>query len=152
KQAALAEVRRLFKEGKWRRALLTVVSAWNRNQIRRILTAILLIWLVGSLGIFLVERRSNANFDTYGETLWDVWVMLFSGVNNGPEACPGRLIAVLVIVSGVALAGLFTASVASILIEQSLRSREVTSLEMSEHLVLCHWHTRALEWIREVHS
>jgi voltage-gated potassium channel len=47
---------------------------------------------------------------------------------------------------------LFTASVASILIERSLRSREVSKLEMSDHLVLCNWSPRALDWIREVHS
>jgi len=47
---------------------------------------------------------------------------------------------------------LFTASVASILIERSLRSREVPNLEMSGHLVLCNWSPRALDWIREVHS
>jgi voltage-gated potassium channel len=58
----------------------------------------------------------------------------------------------VVLVVGVALAGLFTASVASILIERALRSREVTNLEMSDHLVLCHWSPRALDWIREVHS
>jgi voltage-gated potassium channel len=57
-----------------------------------------------------------------------------------------------VLVVGVALAGLFTASVASILIERSLRSREVSNLEMSDHLVLCNWSPRALDWIREVHS
>ena len=56
------------------------------------------------------------------------------------------------LVVGVALAGLFTASVASILIERSLRSREVSNLEMSDHLVLCNWSPRALDWIREVHS
>jgi len=61
-------------------------------------------------------------------------------------------VAVVVIVSGVALAGLFTASIASILIERSLRSKEVSSLEMSDHLVLCNWSPRALEWVREVHS
>src|SRR4030095_16475199 len=57
-----------------------------------------------------------------------------------------------VLVVGVALAGLFTASVASILIERSLRSREVPTLEMSDHLVLCNWSPRSLELIREVHS
>jgi hypothetical protein len=57
-----------------------------------------------------------------------------------------------VLVVGVAMAGLFTASVASMLIERSLRSREVTKLEMSDHLVLCNWSPRALDWIREVHS
>ena len=64
----------------------------------------------------------------------------------------GRLVVSAVLVVGVALAGLFTASVASILVESSLRSRELCNLEMSEHLVFCNWSPRALEWIREVHS
>ena len=77
---------------------------------------------------------------------------LFSGMNHTPNTVVGRVVAVVVIVSGVALAGLFTASVASILIERSLRRKEVTNLEMSDHLVLCHWAPRGLEWVREVHS
>ena len=28
----------------------------------------------------------------------------------------------------------------------------MTNLEMSDHLVLCNWSSRALDWIREVHS
>lgn len=146
------ELNRLLNEKGWRRTLLAVVMYWNRDQLLRLLTAILVIWLVGSTALHLVERGANPAFDTWGESLWNVWVTLFSGMNNSPNTLVGRAIAVLVIVSGVALAGLFTASVASILIERSLRSRELTSLEMSDHLVLCNWSPRALEWIREVHS
>ena len=87
-----------------------------------------------------------------GESLWNVWVTLFSGLNNAPNSPVGRLVVSAVLVVGVALAGLFTASVASILIERSLRSREVPTLEMSDHLVLCNWSPRALELIRELHS
>jgi voltage-gated potassium channel len=145
-------IRRLLKEKGWRHALLTIVVAWNRNQLGRILTAILVIWLGGGTALYLAERDSNPAFNSWGESLWNVWVTLFSGLNNAPNTVVGRVVAVVVIISGVALAGLFTASVASILIERSLRSREVSSLEMSEHLVLCNWSSRALEWIREVHS
>src|SRR5678810_439319 len=91
-------------------------------------------------------------FKTWRESLWNVWVTLFSGLNNAPNSPVGRLVIAGVLVVGVALAGLFTASVASILIERSLRSREVSNLEMSDHLVLCNWSPRALDWIREVHS
>jgi hypothetical protein len=98
------------------------------------------------------ERATNPAFETWGESFWNVWVTLFSGLNNAPTSLVGRLVVSAVLVVGVALAGLFTASVASILIERSLRSREVTNLEMSDHLVLCIWSPRALAWIREVHS
>ena len=98
------------------------------------------------------QRGTTPAFETWRESLWSVWVTLFSGLGEAPKTLLGRLIVSAVLVVGVALAGLFTASVASILIERALRSREVTNLEMSDHLVLCNWSPRALDWIREVHS
>src|SRR6476620_12279860 len=136
----------------WRDSLLRVLRAWNRHQVWKILTAIVVIWIVGGTALHFAERDTNPEFATLRESLWNVWVTLFSGLNNAPNTRVGRLVISVVLVVGVALAGLFTASVASILVERSLRSREVTNLEMSDHLVLCNWSPRALDWIREVHS
>ena len=58
----------------------------------------------------------------------------------------------VLLVTGVGLAGLFTASVASLLVERYLRRRDVSNFEMEDHLVLCNWAPRGLEWIHEVHS
>jgi len=110
------------------------------------------IWLVSGTALYVAERGTNPAFETMRESLWNVWVTLFSGLNNAPNSRVGRLVMAAVLIFGVALAGLFTASVASILIERSLRRREVSTLAMSDHLVLCHWAPRALDWIREVHS
>ncbi len=112
----------------------------------------MVIWIAGGTALHFAERDTNPAFKTWGESLWNVWLTLFSGLNNVPNSTVGRLVVSVVLVVGVALAGLFTASVASILVERSLRSREVTNLEMSDHLVLCNWSPRALDWIREVHS
>jgi len=132
--------------------LLAVLSAWNRNQVWKILSAIVVIWVSSATILHFVEGPENSAFGTWSESLWNVWVTLFSGLNNAPATPLGRLVVSAVLVVGVALAGLFTASVASILIERSLRRREVSNLEMSDHLVLCHWSPRGLDWVREVHS
>jgi voltage-gated potassium channel len=148
----LSEVDRGRDKASWRAALLKVLAAWNRHQVWKVLTAIVAIWIVSGTALYFAERGTNPAFKTLGESLWNVWVTLFSGLNNAPNSSVGRLVVSVVLVVGVALAGLFTASVASILIERSLRSREVSKLEMSGHLVLCNWSPRALDWIREVHS
>jgi voltage-gated potassium channel len=122
----------------WRDSLLKVLTAWNRHQVWKILTGIVAIWIVSGTALHFAERGTNPAFETLGESLWNVWVTLFSGLNNAPNSAIGRFVVSVVLVVGVALAGLFTASVASILIERSLRSREVSNLEMSDHLVLCH--------------
>src|SRR6186997_714501 len=129
-----------------------MLAAWNRHQVWKILTAIVVIWIVSATALHFAERSTNPEYETWGESLWNVWITLFSGLNNAPTTPVGRLVVSAVLVVGVALAGLFTASVASILIERSLRSRELSNLEMSGHLVLCNWSPRALDWIREVHS
>ena len=147
-----SEVRRLRSLRELRRFFLTLMSSWGRHQIWNIVAAILGVWLAGSVIIYALEPADSPAFGTWGKSFWNVWIILFSGVNDSPVTTGGKFVAVGVIVAGAALAGLFTASVASILIERSLRSRQVTSLEMSNHLVLCHWAPRGLEWIREVHS
>jgi len=143
---------RFREKASWRDALLRVLTAWNRNQVWKILTAIVVIWIVSGIALHYAERDTNPAFASMRQSLWHVWVTLFSGLSEAPITRVGRLVISGVLVVGVALAGLFTASVASILVERSLRSREVSNLEMSDHLVLCNWSPRALDWIREVHS
>src|SRR6187402_2461998 len=141
-----------WDKASWREALLKLITAWNRNQVWKILTAIVVIWILSGIALHYAERDTNPAFGTMRQSLWNVWVTLLSGLNEAPNTRVGRLVISGVLVVGVAFAGLFTASVASILVERSLRSREVSNLEMSDHLVLCNWSPRALDWIREVHS
>ncbi len=141
-----------LKSGAWRGAVLAVVSAWNRNQVRQVVTAVILTWLLGATALHFAERGINPDFETWGDALWGVWVVLFSGLDSAPKTTAGRLVMMALLVLGVGLAGLFTASLASLLIERYLRRRDVSNFEMEDHLVLCNWAPRGLEWIREVHA
>ena len=142
---------KLLRQRAWRDDLLAAVSAWNHHQVARVVTAVVITWLVGSAALHLAES-GNPAFKSWGVSLWSVWVLLFSGLDNPPETTAGRLIAMALLVMGVGLAGLFTASVASMLVERYLRRREVSNFEMEDHLVLCNWAPRGVEWIREVHA
>jgi len=128
------------------------VKAWNQQRIGRIVAAVFLSWLIGSVAIHFAERDVNPDFATWGDSLWNVWVMLFSGLESAPKTTMGRLLTMLLLVLGVGLAGLFTASMASLLIERYLKRGDVSNLELGNHLVLCNWSPRGLEWIREVHA
>jgi voltage-gated potassium channel len=140
------------KRRNWRQSFFRLLSGWNRYQVGRVVLGIGLIWLIGACGLYLAEGHTNPAFDTLGESLWSVWVLLFSGLDEQPHTVAGRLLAMFLLVAGVGLAGLFTASVASLLVERYLRRGDVSHFEMDGHLVLCNWAPRALEWIREVHS
>ena len=93
-----------------------MLTAWNRHQVWKILTAVVVIWIASGTALHFAERDTNGAFKTWGESLWNVWVTLFSGLSFAPNSVVGRVVVSLVLVVGVALAGLFTASVASILV------------------------------------
>ena len=145
----IRRIRSTFGEpGGWSVLFLAI----RRHQVFRILVAFVFVWFLGTIGIHLAERGGNAPFDTWSESLWNVWVMIFAGPDNPPKTLIGRLISMVLLGLGVGLAGLFTGSVASILVAQNMRRREVANFEMEDHLVLCNWSERGLPWIREVHS
>lgn len=145
-------VRSTPKRKGWHLTALRILTGWNRFQVGRVVGAVVLIWLMGGLVLHLAERRTNGAFATVGESLWSVWILLFAGEIETPKTLIGRISAMVLLVAGVGLAGLFTASVASLLVERYLRRRDMSHFEMDDHLVLCNWAPRGLEWIREVHS
>ena len=144
--------RSTVKRNGQRGILLRFLSVWNRFQVGGVIGGVVVIWLVGAVVLHLVERGHNEAFGTIGDSLWNVWILIFSGEVENPKSLAGRIAAMVLLVAGVGLAGLFTASVASLLVERYLRRRDVSHFEMDDHLVLCNWAPRALDWIREVHS
>jgi voltage-gated potassium channel len=110
--------RPVTKRRNWRHALITVLTSWNRFQVARVVGGVLLVWLIGGLGLYLAEGHTNPAFETLAESLWSVWVLLFSGLDEAPKTLAGRFLAMVLLVAGVGLAGLFTASVASLLVER----------------------------------
>ena len=144
--------RTVVKRRNWRYRFLSVLIGWNRYQVGRVIGGVIAVWLIGAWALYLAEGHTNPAFESFGESLWSVWVLLFSGLEESPKTPVGRVLAMVLLVAGVGLAGLFTASVASLLVERYLRRRDVSNFEMDDHLVLCNWAPRGLEWIREVHS
>jgi voltage-gated potassium channel len=142
------------KRRRLRLTVLAMLTSWNRYQVGRVILGLIVTWLIGAVGLYLVEGRANPGFTSFSESLWSVWLLLFGGMDESfsPKTVGGRFLAMVLLVMGVGLAGLFTASVASLLVERYLRRRDVSHFEMDDHLVLCNWASRGLEWIREVHS
>ena len=61
-------VGRVRDKAAWREALLRVVTAWNRHQVWKILTAIVAIWIASGTALHFAERRTNPAFQIFGES------------------------------------------------------------------------------------
>lgn len=83
------------------------------------LIAISVVFL-GALGIYVLEGGDGTPTPTFGDALW--WsVVTATTVGYGdiaPRTPEGRLVAVLLMVSGIGVIGVFTASVAGFFLEQ----------------------------------
>jgi K+-transporting ATPase A subunit len=78
-----------------------VLTAWNRHQVWKVLTAVVVIWIVSGTVLHFAERGTNPVFKTLGESFWNVWVTLFSGLSFTPNSSVGRLVVSVVLVSSV---------------------------------------------------
>jgi voltage-gated potassium channel len=123
--------------------LITVVSVLNR-QLRDdargrvvfyVVGAVALIGFVASLAVLDAERYApDASITTFGDAVW--WTMTtISTVGYGdryPVTSEGRLVAVSLMVAGIALLGVVTASIASWFVENLRRSRAEVERELDE--------------------
>ena len=117
--------------------LVTLLTVLNRNAGSSfrgrvavyIVGASTAVMFVASLAILQAERgRDGANIETFGDALW--WaITTVTTVGYGdqyPVTAQGRLIAVALMLSGIALIGVITATFASWLIERVEEVEEET--------------------------
>lgn len=95
------------------------VKLYMRVAVQATVIAVLVLF-VGSVGMFDVERHApNANIRTFGDAAW--WaITTVTTVGYGdryPVTTEGRLIAVSVMLTGIAILGVVTASIASWFVE-----------------------------------
>src|SRR5262245_41600895 len=90
----------------WRLAFLAALTSWNRYQVGRVIGGLFLTWLIGAVGLYLIEGASNPGYSSLGESLWNVWALLFSGLDDAstPKTGIGRLLVMILVVAGVGLA------------------------------------------------
>jgi voltage-gated potassium channel len=111
---------------------------------------IFFIILVSTIGSYLFYRieivAKNPYLQNFGEALW--WVMVsITTVGYGdivPVTPFGRILAVFIIFTGVALFSMFTALVSSVFVTQKLKEeRGLKQISERNHIILCGWNHTA---------
>ena len=105
--------------------------------------AILVVVLMGGFSMRVVEGRRNQDFDTLNEALWFATMTLIGGepIGGQPLTPIGRLITVTLMVSGLTVFAIFTATVSAVMVN-SLKNLQFHAIEIDDlenHVVLCGW-------------
>lgn len=125
------------------RALFFVLKRENFFYILGI-TAVIL--LGGATFLFLVEHKVNKSVGSIGDAIyWAVISMTTTGYGDiTPSTAGGRVIAMVVVLSGLVLLSIVTATVASVFVEKKIREgKGLETIKFKNHLVLCGWNNNA---------
>lgn len=128
-------------------ALLRTWSSLIQSLPFRLLLAVLTLWLVGSVVVYLAEQGDEERLITsIPESLyWALVTMTTVGYGDyTPKTGLGRALAMMLMVSGMGVVALFTATIASIFVERRIREgRGLETIKVRNHVLLCGWNQYA---------
>ncbi len=126
------------------------VCSIAKNKITRLLFLTLVILFIGALGLNYFEKTSSIM-----DALWWSFVTITT-VGYGdiaPSTLGGRIVGVVVMVFGIGMLGMFTATIASIFVEGKLKEgRGTKAVKVNEHFIICEWSLKAKEIIEELRA
>ena len=120
----------------------------KRERFFFILGITLVILLGGAVSLYLLEHEVNKTVDNLGDAIyWAVISMTTTGYGDiTPSTAGGRIVAAVVVVSGLFLLSIVTATVASVFVERKIREgKGLETVKFKDHIVLCGWNNHAEE-------
>ena len=133
-----------------RSSLRALFFALKKERVFPILGIIFGILAGGALSLYLLEGRTNKSLGGIGDAFyWAVISMTTTGYGDiTPLTAGGRVIAMIVVVSGLILLSVVTSTVTSIFVERKIREgRGLETVKWKDHIVLCGWNPNASETI-----
>jgi len=107
--------------------------------------------ICASLGFYAVERQ-RADHSLFDALYWSIVTLTTVGYGDiVPVTTLGRLLGMLVMVSGIGLVSTLTGSLASFLVERKEQKRKgLLQVKLANHIVILCWNSYALQLIRSL--
>lgn len=121
-----------------------------RENLHRVLAVIFALGISSAIALWWIEPgRPLADW-----LWWSVVTLTTVGYGDlTPASNSGRLIGVVLMLSGIGVLGMFTATIASFFVELQLRrDRGMKSFELHKHYIFCEWGARAKAVYQELRS
>ena len=114
-----------------------LLSLCRRENLHKVALMVLLLILCGSLAFWVFEPKVS-----FADSLW--WAVVTSTTvgygDISPATFGGRMVGVLLMLSGIGFLGILTATVAGIFVENRIMiSKGLKEVEVSGHYLICGW-------------
>ncbi len=119
----------------------------RREQQHKVALAVLALLIAGGLCFALAEGK-----DVINSLWWAVVTMTTVGYGDiSPVSFVGKLVGVVLMLTGIGFLGLFTASIASAFVESRiLENKGMKAVEVKDHFVICGWNTQGEKVVQEM--
>jgi len=122
----------------------------KRENLHKLFLLTLLIILIGVLGISYFEKDIGLS-----DALWWSFVTITT-VGYGdvtPVSLGGRLIGIFIMLFGIGFLGMFTATIASVFVENRLKEgKGLKRVSVKDHFIICGWSYKVKEIIEELRA
>lgn len=121
-----------------------------KEKIHRVFITAIIILLCGSVLLVFFEKQIKFQDAVW----WSIVTMATVGYGDiSPATTGGRIVATMVMLSGIGLLGILTASIASIFIENKLlEKRGVKETDIVNHFLICGWNFRGETIVSEMRA
>ncbi len=130
------------------RWIADIIATLRKEQVSRLLFYLLATVTVFGTAVYYFESHEpGALIKTIGDGIWWGFVTIAT-VGYGdrfPITWPGRVLAVLMMGSGMILTIVISGTIASILVERKMKEgKGLQKINLSDHLVICGWNKNAV--------
>jgi len=126
------------------RLLEKIEDVWAKP-ISKVIVALFAVWTLGGFGIYFLEGRVQPGFNNIINSLW--WtIVTMTTVGYGdmsPTGLPGRLFAIIIMMSGIGLIALVTGTISSAFVTKKIREgKGLEKISLEDHILICGWNRK----------
>ncbi|MBU1247098.1 MAG: ion transporter [Proteobacteria bacterium] len=116
----------------------------------KLILAVMLLLFTSTLGFYFFELKGNGEAGIFSALWWAVVTMTTVGYGDlYPVTLAGRLMGVLVMVSGIGLVSTLTGNLASFLVDRKARKRKgLLEVKLSDHVIFIGWNDFGLGLVK----
>lgn len=121
------------------------ITSWLKTGFGKLVSATALLMLVSTAGFYWFELRGTAEGDFSHAVWWAIVTLTTVGYGDiVPSTGPGRILGILVMLSGIGLVTSLTGTMASMLVEHKARKRKgLLKVKLSDHIIILGWNNYA---------